>query len=664
MHQRGAPELFDAGQIQRGRYAPEPGEDPNNRRMRKPVVRKTVDLAASTLQYLTQRQFTPSIYQRVERFLPPTSDVMPLIGSMFEIGKTQAGRTPAKGYTTKFITHSINKARTPILTATISPDTRRVATGASSGEITLWNGLTFNFETILGGHDDAIRSMTWGGGGLNAILASGDDSGVIKLWQTTMNNLTAFKAHKSSVRDLAFAPQSHAEMLASCSDDHTISIWNTETGKEIVGIQAHGWDVKSCHWHPYHSLLATGSKDSSVKLWDPRTGSELSVMHGHKNTVNKVRFNYLNGNWLASCGRDRMVKVWDLRTLRELSSHRENEKELLCLEWHPVYEELFTSGAFDGDIRHWIVGEPLHVAEIRQAHDKEVNDIAWHPHGHLLVSVSSDQLTRYWARNKPGDEMTDKYNVSSLSGASKAEAIMELVEAQRLNPTQQRANDARRFALEEQAMQMTQQAALAGANPRGANSLPLGFAHEGRERMQQRAQEPQVKKEQGEDRKPFQQQHQPPVSYQQQQVIDERARYEQSMKRQAPSHPPHNQPRPPHPQSYPPPAMPGQALQMPPSGPPAVPIQPHIHPSRLPPGAGLPPPPMPMQQQPMPPQTMPPQSMPPHAGYYPPPQNYGAPPQYQQPPPQHQPPPPQGPQLSTREQYERDLAARRQQQRR
>lgn len=30
-----------------------------------------------------------------------------------------------------------------------TPDARRVLTGSTSGEFTLWNGLTFNFETIL-----------------------------------------------------------------------------------------------------------------------------------------------------------------------------------------------------------------------------------------------------------------------------------------------------------------------------------------------------------------------------------------------------------------------------------------------------------------------------------------------------------------------------------
>ena len=39
--------------------------------------------------------------------------------------------------------------RCPIFCMAWTPEGRRLVTGASSGEFTLWNGLTFNFETIL-----------------------------------------------------------------------------------------------------------------------------------------------------------------------------------------------------------------------------------------------------------------------------------------------------------------------------------------------------------------------------------------------------------------------------------------------------------------------------------------------------------------------------------
>ena len=51
------------------------------------------------------------------------------------------------------------KMRCPIFTLAWTPEGRRLITGASSGEFTLWNGLTFNFETILQAHDSAVRAM-------------------------------------------------------------------------------------------------------------------------------------------------------------------------------------------------------------------------------------------------------------------------------------------------------------------------------------------------------------------------------------------------------------------------------------------------------------------------------------------------------------------------
>jgi WD40 repeat protein len=51
--------------------------------------------------------------------------------------------------TTHFVKAAINKMRSPIFCMAWTPEGRRLVTGASSGELTLWNGLTFNFETIM-----------------------------------------------------------------------------------------------------------------------------------------------------------------------------------------------------------------------------------------------------------------------------------------------------------------------------------------------------------------------------------------------------------------------------------------------------------------------------------------------------------------------------------
>ena len=108
-----------------------------------------------------------------------------------------------------------------------TPEGRRVLTGSTSGEFTLWNGLTFNFETILQAHDTAIRAISFTHSG--AYLASADQSGIIKYFQPNMNNLTAWSGHREAIRGLSFSPDDGR--FATASDDSTVRIWSFEESR-------------------------------------------------------------------------------------------------------------------------------------------------------------------------------------------------------------------------------------------------------------------------------------------------------------------------------------------------------------------------------------------------------------------------------------------------
>jgi polyadenylation factor subunit 2 len=149
-----------------------------------------------------------------------------------------------------------------------------VLTGSTSGEFTLWNGLTFNFETILQAHDTTIRAFAFTHSG--AYLASADQSGIIKYFQPNMNNLTAWQGHREAIRGLSFSPDDGR--FATGSDDSTIAIWSFEESRKESVLTGHGWDVKCVQWHPTKGLIVSGSKDNSVKFWDPRTGTVLSTL--------------------------------------------------------------------------------------------------------------------------------------------------------------------------------------------------------------------------------------------------------------------------------------------------------------------------------------------------------------------------------------------------
>ncbi|XP_048426231.1 flowering time control protein FY-like isoform X2 [Pyrus x bretschneideri] len=319
---------------------------------------------------------------------------------------------PSTSFAAKFVHTSLNKNRCPINRVLWTPTGRRLITGSQSGEFTLWNGQSFNFEMILQAHDQAIRSMVWSHN--DNWMVSGDDGGAIKYWQNNMNNVKANKsAHKESVRDLSFCKTDLK--FCSCSDDNTVKVWDFARCQEERTLTGHGWDVKSVDWHPTKSLLVSGGKDSLVKLWDAKSGRELCSFHGHKNMVLSVKWNQ-NGNWVLTASKDQLIKVYDIRAMKELASFRGHRKDVTALAWHPFHEEYFVSGSFDGSIYHWIVGHETPQVEIPNAHDHSVWDLAWHPIGYLLCSGSNDHTTKFWCRNRPGDTGRDKSNTSQNQG--------------------------------------------------------------------------------------------------------------------------------------------------------------------------------------------------------------------------------------------------------
>jgi len=380
--------------------------DFDGKRMRKTMMRKTIDYNSSFLNMLQDRIWQRDYRDR--RALQPDICYYPAI-----VPPQQLLDNPVNCVTTRFIKTATNKMRCPIFCLSWTPDGRRLITGASSGEFTLWNGLTFNFETILQAHDSPVRAMKWS---YNANwMVTGDHGGYIKYWQSNMNNVKMFQAHKEPVRQVSFSPSD--TKFASCSDDGTVRIWDFQKCMEERVLRGHGSDVKCCDWHPQKGIIVSGSKDNQqpIKLWDPRNGMVLATIHAHKSTVMDCQWNK-NGNWLVTASRDHLLKLFDIRNMKEeMQTFRGHKKEASSVAWHPVHEGMFSSGGSDGSIIFWNVDQEKEVGSIEQAHDSIVWTSVWHPIGHILTTGSNDHTVKFWSRNRPGDLMRDKYNLNTLN---------------------------------------------------------------------------------------------------------------------------------------------------------------------------------------------------------------------------------------------------------
>jgi len=380
--------------------------------------RPTVDINSSIIARCEKRKVRGEVSRQEYLTLQPHKEFTRYLTTPYG-----ALSNPSEAYTTKFIQASLNREKYPIFKVLWTPEGRRIITGAQSGEFTLWNGLHFNFETIVQAHESATHAMVWSHD--EQTMISGDDNGVIKYWNSAISMLTQnVDAHagggSGAIRDISMAPTDIK--FATGSDDHTVKVWDFNSLELEVRLDL-GCDVKSVQWHPQKSLLLTGDRNSQVQLWDPKSGKRLRVLYQHKQELTKVRWNQNGVNFL-SASKDQHIKLWDVRNLKqEVSSHRGHGSQVMSIQWHPVHENLWASGGYDGTIMYWLMDQEEPQAKVLRAHEQAVWDLAWHPVGHILVSSSNDRSIRFWTRNRPGDTfIDDQYNGPALEEAKRARA--------------------------------------------------------------------------------------------------------------------------------------------------------------------------------------------------------------------------------------------------
>uniref|UniRef100_A0A5B7AA63 Uncharacterized protein n=1 Tax=Davidia involucrata TaxID=16924 RepID=A0A5B7AA63_DAVIN len=141
------------------------------KRMRKIGQRRAVDYTSTVVRYMQIRMWQRDSMDRT--VLQPTPaaaiDMLPTVAY---------SDNPSTSFAAKFVHTSLNKNRCSINRVLWTPTGRRLITGSQSGEFTLWNGQSFNFEMILQAHDQAIRLMVWSYN--ENWMVTGDDGGSIK----------------------------------------------------------------------------------------------------------------------------------------------------------------------------------------------------------------------------------------------------------------------------------------------------------------------------------------------------------------------------------------------------------------------------------------------------------------------------------------------------
>src|ERR1700761_9733879 len=392
-------------------------QDGGGFRRRRP--RPITDYGSSMVQWMNNRKPACKATYHYEQERPSQSYVIDIL-------PPPARRdAPAESIPVRHLHTSLGKSKKPVTVVRWMPEGRRLLAGVHNGEFMLWNGMSFNFETVTAMGSSSLRAAEWSN--RKDWLVAANDEGTVYYLQPTLNNPHQFKGHDAPIRDIAFAPSD--TKFVTASDDNTLKIWDFTSSTNESTFKDHGWDVKACDWHPQKGLVVSGSKDHSVRLWDPRTTRSLTTLHGHKNALTATVFSRLRDQLLATAGRDGLTRIFDLRMMRDVAILRGHEKGVTTLSWHPIHPSLISTGGDDGSLHTYLLTEPNTPAGISTAtvspystadprsappqsiypahrmpyaHDSSIWSLDWHPMGHILASGSNDHYTRFWSRALPG----------------------------------------------------------------------------------------------------------------------------------------------------------------------------------------------------------------------------------------------------------------------
>lgn len=223
----------------------------------------------------------------------------------------------------------------PIESVAVSPDGSRLVTGSAEGTAKLWDALTGQLAYTLTGQllptsygDSQLKEI---GQAINIVafspdgrrVATGDSQGNLSLWDAATGRrvIQMLGGHTNSIYTLAF--NADGTQLATGSSDRTAIIWEVATGRALVRLVGHTNGIRGVAFSSDGTRLATGSDDGTAKIWDATTGQALQTISGDLAGIRSVRFS-MDGDRLLANNNDGTIRLYllDLDDLLALAHAR------------------------------------------------------------------------------------------------------------------------------------------------------------------------------------------------------------------------------------------------------------------------------------------------------------------------------------------------------
>ena len=329
------------------------------------------------------------------------------------------------------------------------PNGQQLFSGGADGTIRIWR-ITGEALQKIKAHKSSVNNISINKQG-SMITSAGADYNV-KLWDINGRCINTFQGHEKFVNSVDFSPD--GKYIVSGGADHNIIIWYIDghIHKFINGQihNGHRAEVNSVQFSPDGQHIISASADRTLKLWNLK-GQCLKTFIGHTSHIKNVCFSP-DGKLIASAGADGKIKLWNLDGIEiQNFSVRSNAANYVCFSpdnetiavaeknhvitlWKVNEKELKTFREYNNELSqvcfspdvHKVVvattngsikiltsdGEPLQIIKNTDpnAHQLEINGIAFSPDGTMFASASGDHCVKIWNLNGECLHTFDKHD--------------------------------------------------------------------------------------------------------------------------------------------------------------------------------------------------------------------------------------------------------------
>jgi WD40 repeat protein len=274
----------------------------------------------------------------------------------------------------------------PIAWLAFAPDGRRLVSTSETPVAHVWDTET-HAQLLTLRQSGAIISAMFSPDGTRVATGSADRTAIV--WDAATGRVQLVLAgHEAAVQRVVFSPD--GRQIVTASEDATAQLFDADTGIRIGLRAGHRGPVRDAVFDPRGRLLATASLDGTVIVSSTEPSQHVTVLRGHQRSILSVQFS-LGGEHVVTSGLDGAVAVWDRLTGKRLVSIKDAG---VTVRTSPDGTLLATTGE-DSDVRLWerTTGRPRGRLS---GHVGLVSSIEWSPSGAQLVSAGDDGTARVW----------------------------------------------------------------------------------------------------------------------------------------------------------------------------------------------------------------------------------------------------------------------------